>query len=128
MQVVAEKNGTAAPAAGQGLRATPASSGQSSATAAAAAPAAGEADGTTSAAAAPKPAAPAKPAPRPGMAGKKPLISRKPAVKAGGGLGVKKMTTKVDDSLFDQNPAEAPPPLPVGATATPEAEKQGACS
>jgi ADP-ribosylation factor GTPase-activating protein 2/3 len=60
------------------------------------------------------------------MTGKKPLISRKPTAKAGGGLGVKKMTTKVDDSLFDQKPAEPPAPLPVGAAATPEAEKQAA--
>lgn len=38
----------------------------------------------------------------------------KPKAK-GGGLGVKKMTTKVDDSLFDQAPAEAviAPPPPV---------------
>lgn len=49
-------------------------------------------------------------------AGKGPLRVSKPKAK-GGGLGVKKMTTKVDDSLFDQAPAEAviapPPPVPV---------------
>lgn len=28
----------------------------------------------------------------------------------GGGLGVKKMTTKADDSLFEQAPVEDPPP------------------
>mmetsp|Transcript_5588 Transcript_5588/g.15627 ORF Transcript_5588/g.15627 Transcript_5588/m.15627 type:complete len:435 (+) Transcript_5588:171-1475(+) len=58
------------------------------------------------------PAAAAKPAPaarpsssRPGA--KKPLASKKPSsAKGKGGLGVKKMTTKVDDSLFDQAPVE----------------------
>jgi hypothetical protein len=34
---------------------------------------------------------------------------KKPAVKSGG-LGVKKMTTKVDDSLFEQAPMDDPPP------------------
>lgn len=33
-----------------------------------------------------------------------------------GGLGVKKMTSKVDDSLFDQAPVEdAPPPAAMNA-------------
>lgn len=49
-------------------------------------------------------------------AGKGPLRISKPKAK-GGGLGVKKMTTKVDDSLYDQAPAEAaiapPPPIAV---------------
>ena len=47
-------------------------------------------------------------------AGKGPLKLSKPKAK-GGGLGVKKMTTKVDDSLFDQAPVEAviAPPPPV---------------
>ncbi len=35
--------------------------------------------------------------------------AKKPAAKSGG-LGVKKMTTKVDDSLFDQAPSEDPAP------------------
>ena len=49
-------------------------------------------------------------------AAKGPLRISKPKAK-GGGLGVKKMTTKVDDSLYDQAPAEAaiapPPPVAV---------------
>lgn len=35
--------------------------------------------------------------------------AKKPAAKSGG-LGVKKMTSKVDDSLFEQAPAEEPVP------------------
>lgn len=38
-------------------------------------------------------------------AAKAPLKVSKPRTKAGG-LGVKKMTTKVDDSVFEQAPAE----------------------
>ena len=42
------------------------------------------------------------------MSGKPRLLaSKKPAAKTGG-LGVKKATNKVDDSIFDQKPAEAP--------------------
>ena len=55
-----------------------------------------------------KPAAAAKP--RFGAA-------KKPAAKPGGGLGVKRMTTKVDDSLFEQAPAEEAPPPPAAAAA-----------
>ena len=39
--------------------------------------------------------------------------AKKAGAKSGGGLGVKKMTTKVDDALFDQAPAEDPPPAAV---------------
>ena len=42
---------------------------------------------------------------------------KKPPAKSGGGLGVKKMTTKVDDSLFDQAPAAEAPPKPAAAAA-----------
>jgi hypothetical protein len=63
-------------------------------------------------------AAPAKPAaakPRPPAATKsKTLASKKPVGKPG--LGVKKMAVKVDDSLFDQKPAE--PPLVVTGSNT----------
>ena len=40
------------------------------------------------------------------------LGGRKPASKlgGGGGLGAKKLSAKVDDALFEQKPAEAPPP------------------
>ena len=51
------------------------------------------------------PAAPRKPPPR------KPTGAKKKA----GGLGVTKMTTKVDDSLFEQAPAAPPPVLPASA-------------
>ncbi len=44
--------------------------------------------------------------------------AKKPGAKPGGGLGVKKMTTKADDSLFDQAPAaEVPPPTAAAAAA-----------
>lgn len=65
-----------------------------------------------------EPAAPTRPPARP--QGLRPggnkflLASKRPGAKSGG-LGVKKMTTKVDDSLFDQKPAEAPPPPPATA-------------
>ena len=75
---------------------------------AAAAPAAAAA----AAAAAPAP----RPVARPAAAGKKVLAPRKPAAKSGG-LGVKKLATKVDDSLFDQKPAEPVAPVPVGTGA-----------
>mmetsp|Transcript_3828 Transcript_3828/g.11056 ORF Transcript_3828/g.11056 Transcript_3828/m.11056 type:complete len:475 (+) Transcript_3828:191-1615(+) len=77
---------------------------------------AGAASNGAAAPAAAKP--PPKPVLRPGgtAAGKKLLAGRKPAGKPGGGLGVKKMTTKVDDSLFDQKPEEAPPPVPIGSS------------
>ena len=60
---------------------------------------------------------PARPAARPALTGKKVLAPRKPAAKSGG-LGVKKLATKVDDSLFDQKPAEPVAPVPVGAGST----------
>lgn len=44
---------------------------------------------------------------------------RKPSGKLGGGLGVKKLATKVDDTLFEQPPAAPEPPKP--AAPTPEA-------
>jgi len=70
------------------------------------------------AAAAEAPAVPAaRPAARPALTGKKVLAPRKPAAKSGG-LGVKKLATKVDDSLFDQKPAEPVAPVPVGAGST----------
>ena len=52
------------------------------------------------------------------MVGKSRIVGKKPTGKAGSGLGVKKLTTKVDDSLYEQAPEEAPV-LPV----LPEAEK-----
>ncbi|KAK9828959.1 hypothetical protein WJX72_003048 [[Myrmecia] bisecta] len=75
--------------------------------AAAAAPAGAEASGAA------QPAG--KPAPR---AGGKPRMtaSRKPGGKAGGGF--KKLTTKVDDSLFDQAPQEPEPAAAVGQVDT----------
>jgi ADP-ribosylation factor GTPase-activating protein 2/3 len=44
---------------------------------------------------------------------------RKPSGKLGGGLGVKKLDTKVDETLFEQAPAapEPPKPAPVAAEA-----------
>lgn len=42
------------------------------------------------------------------------LTSKKPAAKKGG-LGVSKMTTKVDDSLFEQAPAEEPTTVVAGS-------------
>lgn len=48
-----------------------------------------------------------KPAARSVLAGKPRFAGKKPTAK-GGSLGVKKLTTKVDDSLFDQKPAEEP--------------------
>lgn len=41
------------------------------------------------------------------------LAHKKPAAKKGG-LGVSKMTAKVDESLFDQPPAEDPPAVVPG--------------
>lgn len=58
------------------------------------------------AAPAPEPAAAApRPVARP--AGKARIIGKKTAGKTGG-LGVKKLTTKIDDSLFEQKPAQEP--------------------
>eukprot|EP00803_Ostreobium_quekettii_P006486 evm.model.scf_157.6 EVM.evm.TU.scf_157.6 scf_157:119006-132295(-) len=37
-------------------------------------------------------------------------VGKKPASRKGGGLGVKKLAQKVDDSLFEQAPAEPEPP------------------
>lgn len=53
-------------------------------------------------------------------AGAKPrlLASKKPAAKTGG-LGVKKMATKADDSIFEQAPAEAPIVVLAQASASP---------
>lgn len=59
-----------------------------------------------------------KPAARSTVVGKSRIVGKKPAGKAGTGLGVKKLTTKVDDSLYEQAPEEAPV-MPV----LPEAEK-----
>ena len=70
-------------------------------------------------------AAAARPAPRLPVAGKKSLLAPRKVGSKSGGLGVKKLATKVDDSLFDQKPVEAPPPLPVGPSigaTTPEGE------
>lgn len=49
---------------------------------------------------------------------------RKPSGKLGGGLGVKKLDTKVDETLFEQAPAapEPPKPAPVAAEAAAAAE------
>lgn len=58
-------------------------------------------------------AAPVPAVSRPALAGKKLLAPRKPSAKVGG-LGVKKLVTKVDNSLFEQAPAAAPAPVPVG--------------
>jgi len=41
------------------------------------------------------------------------LTVNKKGGKTGGGLGVKKLNTQVDDSLFEQAPAEVKPPTPV---------------
>ena len=78
-----------------------------------------EAAAPAAAAAAEAPVVPpaARPAARPAVTGKKVLAPRKPAAKSGG-LGVKKLATKVDDSLFDQKPAEPVAPVPVGAGST----------
>lgn len=51
---------------------------------------------------------------------------RKHAAKAGGGLGVKKITTHVDDALFDQAPAEELAPPPVGSPTSPQTEAAAA--
>ena len=53
-----------------------------------------------------KPAAP-RTAPKPRL-----VSGRKPAGRSGG-LGVKKMSKQVDESLFDQKPEEQAPPAPV---------------
>lgn len=55
-----------------------------------------------------------KPAARSTVVGKSRIVGKKPTGKAGSGLGVKKLTTKVDDSLYEQAPDEAPvqPVLP----------------
>ncbi|PSC67912.1 putative ADP-ribosylation factor GTPase-activating AGD8 [Micractinium conductrix] len=81
----------------------------------------GAAAATAAAAAAPAaPAAPAVPAaasaPRAPAAKGRLLASRKPGAGKGTGLGVKKMVTKVDDSLFEQAPQEEPEPVPEAAT------------
>jgi hypothetical protein len=56
--------------------------------------------------------------------------ARKPAGKLGGGLGVKKLESKVDEGLFEQEPAAPEPvkPLPVAAAVQQEAEKPAASS
>ncbi|KAL4434371.1 hypothetical protein ABPG75_000812 [Micractinium tetrahymenae] len=76
-------------------------------------------NGAAAAAAAPAPAAAAAPAAvssvaaRSAAAGKPRLLaSRKPGAGKGTGLGVKKMVTKLDDSLFEQAPQEEAPPEP----------------
>lgn len=58
------------------------------------------------------------------------LAAKKPAGKLGGGLGIKKLVTPVDDSLFDQKPREAAPPpsLSLSAAATASATAAKAAS
>ncbi|KAK9915439.1 hypothetical protein WJX75_009230 [Coccomyxa subellipsoidea] len=75
------------------------------------------ASGASAAAAAPVAAAPAPAARKPTAAKPRFGAVKKPPAKSGGGLGVKKMTTKVDDSLFDQAPAAEAPPKPAAAAA-----------
>lgn len=56
---------------------------------------------------------------------------RKPSGKLGGGLGVKKLESKVDETLFEQAPAPEPEPvkpLPVAAAVQQEAEKPSTSS
>ena len=81
----------------------------STAAAAAAAPSNGAAAAAPAAPAAPAAAAAARaPTGKPRL-----LASRKPGAGKGGGLGVKKITAQVDDSLFEQAPQEeAPEPAP----------------
>jgi ADP-ribosylation factor GTPase-activating protein 2/3 len=52
---------------------------------------------------------------------------RKPSGKLGGGLGVKKLETKVDDTLFEQAPA-APEPVKQAAPAEAAAADAGAAT
>ncbi len=56
-----------------------------------------------------KPSAP-RTAPKPRL-----VSGRKPAGKTGG-LGVKKMSKQVDESLFDQKPEEQAPPAPAAVS------------
>jgi len=51
------------------------------------------------------------------------LTVNKKTSKAGGGLGVKKLTTQVDDSLFEQAPAEVKPVAPVMPAQSKEEER-----
>ena len=47
------------------------------------------------------------------------MVKPRPAAKGkarGGGLAVKKMAAKVDDSIFEQAPAEPVPAVPLPAT------------
>lgn len=55
---------------------------------------------------------------------KKPLGAKKLGAKSGG-LGVKKLTTKSNESLYDQKPEEPKPALPTLTTATTAATKSG---
>ncbi len=55
---------------------------------------------------------------KPSLAAKPRFAGAKKPSGAKGGLGVKKMTTKVDDALFEQAPAEDPsPPAAISAIA-----------
>jgi ADP-ribosylation factor GTPase-activating protein 2/3 len=76
----------------------------------------GSVDAATAAAAAVAAATPAISAPKPAAARPASTVltgARKPVGgKLGGGLGVKKLEAKVDGSLFEQAPAEAPKPAP----------------
>ncbi|WIA20100.1 hypothetical protein OEZ85_005957 [Tetradesmus obliquus] len=114
---VAESSSTSAPSA--------ASSSTQSAGAAAVAGVAGVAAG----------AAAATSGLRPAVSASKPAASRlvqprKPAGKLGGGLGVRKLEAKVDEGLFEQQPAAPEPvkPLPVAAAVAAVAEKPAAAS
>jgi ADP-ribosylation factor GTPase-activating protein 2/3 len=55
---------------------------------------------------------------------KKPLGAKKLGAKTGG-LGVKKLTTKTDESLYDQKPEEPKPVLPTLTSTTTAAAKSG---
>lgn len=65
-----------------------------------------------------------------GAAASRLVQPRKPAGKLGGGLGVRKLEAKVDEGLFEQQPAAPEPvkPLPVAAAVAAEAEKPAAAS
>ncbi|KAF6255454.1 hypothetical protein COO60DRAFT_1627545 [Scenedesmus sp. NREL 46B-D3] len=72
---------------------------------------------------------------RPAVSASKPATSRlvqarKPAGKLGGGLGVKKLESKVDEGLFEQAPAAPEPvkPPPIVAAVQQEAEQPAASS
>ncbi|BDA43782.1 probable ADP-ribosylation factor GTPase-activating protein [Coccomyxa sp. Obi] len=109
-----EALGDSAPAAQPAATERPAANGS-----AAAVPPLAENNGSLAATDAPAAAAPAPPAARKPTPAAKPRFgaAKKPAAKPGGGLGVKRMTTKIDNSLFDQAPAEEPPPPPAAAAA-----------